>query len=38
VRQLAEEKKHFIRRLTDKGVEGAKKTREFFFVSLCALA
>jgi hypothetical protein len=35
---LAEKEKHFIRRLTDKVVEGAKETRQFFFASLWGVA
>jgi hypothetical protein len=34
VKKSPEEQKHFIPRLRDKGVEGAKKTRQFSFVRL----
>jgi hypothetical protein len=32
-----DDQKHFIRRLTDKVVEGAKKIKQLFLASLCAL-
>jgi hypothetical protein len=38
VKLSLDEQKHFIRRLTDKVVEGAEKTKQLFFACLCALA
>jgi hypothetical protein len=38
VKKSPEEQKHFIPRTRDKGLEGAKKTRRFFFARLCVLA
>jgi hypothetical protein len=37
VKLSLDEQKHFIRRLTDKVVEGAEKTKQLFFACLCAL-
>jgi hypothetical protein len=37
VKESPEEQEHFIPRLRDKGVEGARKTRQFFIVRFCAL-
>jgi hypothetical protein len=38
VKKSPEEEKHFIARTRDKGLEGAKKTKLFFFACLCASA
>jgi hypothetical protein len=37
VQKSPEEQKHSVPRRRDKGVEGAKKTRQFFFARLCVL-
>jgi hypothetical protein len=38
VKKSPEGQKHTIRRLTDNALEGAKKTKQFFFVRLGASA